>query len=316
MDEHRMTRRFFERVAALCTRLPVLEVAKMAKLSWDTVARVDKRAIEMGLGGREPAIENLRWVGIDEVSRTGGRVYFTVVTNLETGEVVHIGDGKGKKGLQSFLERLTKRERKRVRITSSDLGYLSLLQKAFAKAAHILDRFHIVKWVNDAIKDLRRELFGAAPRDKSGKELKVNQWLLLSGRERLEHSEKLFLARLMKVNRPLYRAYLMKEELRAILHHPWKYMGALRRNLGRWCTAAMRSRIEPLKQVARRLRPQFEAIVAAYQHHVKLGVVEEVNGKIVQLRRDAHGYRNVEYFKLKIYQRCSLPSNPWAEIIL
>lgn len=149
-----------------------------------------------------------------------------------------------------------------------------------------------------------------------GKNLKMNQWLLLSARERLEHAEKLLLARLMKLNRPLYRTYLLKEELRSILHHPWQYMGALKRNLTNWCNAVMRSRIEPLKAVARRLRPHFDAIAAAFLHPAKIGVVEQVNGKIVHLRRAACGYRDVEYFKLKIYQRCSLPSNPWAEIIL
>ena len=82
-----MTRRFFERIAALCTKLPVWTVAKMGRLSWDTVARVDKRAIELALGDREHALKGLRWIGVDEVSRTGGRVYFTVVTNLKTGRV-------------------------------------------------------------------------------------------------------------------------------------------------------------------------------------------------------------------------------------
>ena len=313
---HRMTRRFFERLAALCTRLPVLEVAKMANLSWDTVARVDKHAIEMGLGGREPDLGNLRWIGVDEVSRTGGHDYFTVVTNLETGEVVHIGDGKGKRGFQSFLDRLSKRQRRKIRGTTSDLGYLSHLQKTFPKAVHILDRFHIVKWVNAALNTLRRQEFGAAPKTPGGRVVKAKKWMLLRAREKLEHAQKLLLARLMKLNHRLYRAYLLKEQLRSILHHPWQYFGALRRNLLAWCRAVMYSRLEPLKEVAKRIRPHFDAIVAAYQHSIKLGLVEETNGKIVDLRRDAHGYRDREYFKLKIFQRCSLPSNPWAHIVL
>jgi transposase len=82
MPGFRMTRRFFERIAALCTKLPVRSVAKMAELSWDTVARVDKRAIELTLGERKDALKGLRWIGVAEVSRTGGRVHFTVVTNL------------------------------------------------------------------------------------------------------------------------------------------------------------------------------------------------------------------------------------------
>src|SRR5205814_1143646 len=80
-------------------RLPVESVAQMAKLSWSTVARVDGRAIELALGDRTAALENLRWIGVDEVSRTGGHVYFTIVTDLESGRVVWIGDGKGRRGL-------------------------------------------------------------------------------------------------------------------------------------------------------------------------------------------------------------------------
>jgi transposase len=96
---HRMTVRFFERLAALCRRLPVQQVAEMAQLGWDPVARVDKESIELPLGGSEPDIpRQLRAIGIDEVSRTGGRVYFTVVTNLVTGKVLHVGDGKGEPG--------------------------------------------------------------------------------------------------------------------------------------------------------------------------------------------------------------------------
>lgn len=76
MPGHRMTRRFFERVAALCTRMPNYQVAAMARLSWDTVARVDQRAIQLALGNRRPALVGLRWIGIDEVSRTGGHDYF------------------------------------------------------------------------------------------------------------------------------------------------------------------------------------------------------------------------------------------------
>jgi len=74
----RMTRRFFERLAALRTRLPVSTVARMAKLSWATVAEVDGRAIELALGDRTAALADLRWIGVDEVSRTGGHVYFTI----------------------------------------------------------------------------------------------------------------------------------------------------------------------------------------------------------------------------------------------
>jgi transposase len=106
MAGFRMTRRFFERIAALCTRMSVLAVAEMAGLSWDTVARIDKRAIELALGDQDLDLSKLRWIGVDEVTRTGGHVYFTIVTDMLSGKVVWIGDGKGEKGLRPFLEAL------------------------------------------------------------------------------------------------------------------------------------------------------------------------------------------------------------------
>ena len=147
---------------------------------------------------------------------------------------------------------------------------MSLLQKTFPKAVHILDRFHIVKWVNDALNTLRRQEFGAAPKTAGGKVVKAKKWMLLRAREKLEQSQKLLLSRLMKLNHRLYRGYLLKEQLRSILHHPWQYFGALRRNLMAWCRAVMYSRLAPLKEVAKRIRPHFDAVVAAYQHGIML----------------------------------------------
>jgi transposase len=176
MEGFRMTRRFFSRLAALCTRLPVQTVAEMANLSWDTVARVDKRAIELALGDPKDGLKGLRWIGVDEVSRTGGHVYFTIVTNLKSGKVVWIGDGKGEKGLLPFLEALGEKGRRRIRGAVSDLGYQAVLAEHLPKAVHVLDRFHIIQWMNEALNQLRRRLFSGAPQDELGRSFKVKKW--------------------------------------------------------------------------------------------------------------------------------------------
>jgi transposase len=316
MPGFRMTRRFFERIAALCTRLPVETVAVMAGLAWDTVARVDKRAIELALGDRADALRGLRWIGVDEVSRTGGHVYFTVVTDLETGRVVWIGDGKGEAGLQPFFERLGRRGRRRLRGVVSDLGYHGVVAAQVPHAVHILDRFHIVQWMNEALNQLRRRLFTGAPADTLGRSFKVKKWLLLSARERLAHKDKLLLTKLMQHNEPLYQGYLLKEQLRAILQYPWTYLGVLRRRLEEWMDAVMATELVELMRVAWRLAPHIEAVVAGHRHQLKMGLVESINSKIAALRVQARGYRDPEYFKLKIFQRCGLPDNPWAQIVL
>ena len=316
MPGFRMTRRFFERIAALCTRQPIRAVAQMANLSWATVARADQRAIELALGDRTQDLKELRWIGVDEVSRTGGRVYFTIVTDLMSGRVVWIGDGKGRRGFLPFLRALGPRGRRRIRGVVSDLGYQPIIAARLPRAVHILDRFHIVQWVNEALTQLRRRLFSGAPKEKLGRTLKVKKWLLLSGRERLKHKDKLLLNALMELNQPLYQAYLLKEQLRAILRHPWKYFGVMRARLQEWMVAMLGTGITELQRVAVRLAEHLDAVIAGHQHDVPLGLAESVNSKIKVLRFQARGYSDPEYFKLKILQRCSLPHNPWAKIIL
>src|SRR3989454_10542542 len=316
MPGFRMTRRFFERIAALCTRLPVAVVAQMAKLSWATVAKVDARAIELGLGDRALDLTRLRWIGVDEVSWTGGRKYFTIVTDLASGRVVWIGDGKGRKGLLPFLRTLGAKGRRKIRGVVSDLGFQAIVAGRLGHAVHVLDRFHIVQWVNEALTQLRRRLFSGAPRDELGRTLKVKKWLLLSARENLESHDRLQLDELMELNQPLYQGYLLKEQLRGILKYPWRYFGVLRERLHDWIVSVLGTDLQEFKKVAHRLADHLDAVIAGHQHDVPLGLVEAINSKIAALRYQARGYRDPEYFKLKIFQRCSLPDNPWAQIVL
>jgi transposase len=316
MPGFRMTRRFFERIAALCTRLPIEVVARMAKLSWATVAKIDARAIELGLGDRAMDLTQLRWLGVDEVSWTGGRKYFTIVTDLESGRVVWIGNGKGRPGLLPFLRALGAKGRRKIRGVVSDLGYQSIIASRLRHAIHVLDRFHIVQWVNDALTQLRRRVFSGAPRDELGRSFKVKKWLLLSARENLEHRDRRMLDELMEQNQPLCQAYLLKEQLRGILRYPWRYFGVLRQRLHEWIVAVLGTELKELIKVAHRLAEHLDAVIAGHQHDVPLGLCEAINSKIAALRCQARGYRDPEYFKLKIFQRCSLPDNPWAQIVL
>ena len=256
----------------------------MARLSWATVAKVDGRAIELGLGDRSLEFHTLRWIGVDEVSWTGGRRYFTIVTDLESGRVVWIGDGKGRGGLLPFLRGLGTKGRRRIRGVVSDLGYQSILAARLRHAVHVLDRFHIVQWVNEALTQLRRRLFSGAPRDELGRTFKVKKWLLLSARENLEHKDKLLLNELMELNQPLYQAYLLKEQLRAVLRHPWKYFGVLRDRLHDWIVAVLGSGLPEFQPVALRLADHLDAVIASHQHDLPLGLVEAINSKITVLR--------------------------------
>jgi len=315
---HRMTRRFFERVAALARVMPVDEVARLCGLSWDTVGRVDKEATELALGGQEPWLpDDLREIGIDEVSRTGGHVYFTVISNLRTGRVIYLGDGKGEEGLLPFLAKLGPKGLRRIRVVVADLGFQRAIERHFPRARYVLDRFHIVKWINEGLDAIRRRVFGGGPRDSTGREFKIKKWLLLSGAENLEHRNRLELSRLLELNRPLYKAYLLKEQFREILRYPWRDLKALARRLRRWTCQMSWSQERELLPISRRIRQSIDRIVARYEFpHIPMGLVEALNGTIANLRRQARGYRNPEYFKLKIFQRLAIVDDPWREVVL
>ena len=314
---HRMTRRFFEMVAALCVKLPVAEVARMALLSWNTVARVDAEAIRLALGGDTPTFGKLKWLGVDEVSRTGGNVFFTIVSDLESGRVVYLGEGKTEGALAAFFDQLGPRGCKRIQGVVSDLAasYLNVIVKYVPHAKHAIDRFHIVQWVNRALSDVRRRLFGGAPKNGLGRELKLKKWVLVSGRENLKPESEQILKRLEEVNQPLYQAYLLKEQLRALLHQSWTDFGMLRHSLRAWCVSAREAAPE-FGRVAARLTQHEEKVVDGFLPGMKMGIVEAINGKVALLRWRARGYRIIDYFKLKIFQACSLGHNPWASVIL
>ncbi len=198
----------------------------------------------------------------------------------------------------------------------SDLGYQSIIASRLRHAVHVLDRFHIVQWVNEALTKLRRRLFSGAPRDELGRTFKSKKWLLLSARENLEHDARQELDQLMELNQPLYQGYLLKEQLRGILRHPWRYFGVLRERLHNWIVTVLGSGLQEFKPVAHRIANHLDAVIAGHQHDVPLGLVEAINSKIAALRTQARGYRDPEYFKLKIFQRCGLLDNPWAHIVL
>jgi len=315
---HRMTRRFTERIAALCRKSTVQSVAKMAGLAWWTVSKVDEESTRLALGGDRPGLDGLRWIGVDEVSRNGGRIYFTIVTDLLRGRVVWVGDGKGERPLAEFFAALGEKGCHKIRGAVCDLaaGFLKAIAASIPRAEVVLDRFHIMKWTNDALKAIRRRFFGAAPKGALGRELKVQQWLFLSARENLRHGDKLRLNRLCQLNQPLYQAYILKEELRAILHHPWRYMGAMLRNLMAWALAVRQTAHGELIKVAERLLSHADKVMAGFTAPVKLGFVEAINGKIAMIRRESRGIANPGHFRFKIYQRCSLPNDPWAHIVL
>jgi transposase len=292
-----------ERYAAeLCRVMTIQEVAKLTGLSWDTVKEIDKAWLRRQYG--KIKWKQVRYLALDEVYLGKKRKFITIAMDLETGRVLHIGKGKGKDALKGLWRRL-KRAKAKIQAVATDMasGYMAAVLEHLPKADLVLDHFHLVKWFNDKLTGLRRQLYQQA--NEMGKEvLKGSRWLLLKAPENLKShedtkkDERVRLQEALELNEPLARAYYMKERLRVLFD-----CGTMERagaELDDWIRQARTSDIAILQQAARKLLLWKPFILNWYKHPISTGKLEVTNRKIGLLQRQACGYRDEEYLNLRI----------------
>ena len=295
----------FERYALdLCGRMTIQDVADHLHVSWDVIKRIHKRYLKARFD--RPKLTDLRYIAIDEVCIGRPRKFLTVVLDLRTGAVVHVGDGRGKEALKPFWKRL-QRSRACILAVATDMGpaYLSAVLEHLPDADLVLDRFHVVKWFNEKLTTLRRQVQRAAT--AAEKEVrKGTRWLLLKNPENLKANpedpakdERKRLQEALAINQPLMQAYYLKEDLRQFWDQPDR--GAAQRFLDGWLRRAEATGLTVLKKVARRLDLFRFGLLNWYDHRISTGPLEATNNKIGTLQRRAYGYRDREYFVLQIY---------------
>jgi len=216
--------------------------------------------------------------------------------------VVFVGEGKGSQALEPFWRRL-RASRAKIQAVAMDMSpaYIKAVSEQLPKAQIVFDHFHIIKLFNEKLSDLRRELFREAT-DKLHKHvLKGTRWLLLMNPEHLDpkRNERQRLEKALELNAPLATAYYLKEDLRQLWQQPdWR---TARKYLTSWCARAMASKIGILQQFARTLRKHAWGILNYFKFPISTGPLEGTNNKIRTLQRQAYGFRDQEFFKLKIY---------------
>ena len=305
----RYTKSMERYVNDLTAHMSIRDVAHHLHLGWDTVKDVHKRCLANVY--KRIRLRKLKYIAMDEVCIGRPRKFLTIVMNLESGAVVYVAKGKGSDSLTPFWERL-KRSRARIRAVATDMGmaYVSAVMKHLPKADLVLDHFHVVKWFNQKLTTLRRALYKQA--DQMGKKtLKGVRWLLLKNPENLRphdkpaKDERHRLQEALTLNEPLMMAYYMKEELRYL----WKQADkeTAERFLDQWCRRADASGVKILKAAAKQLRLFTFALLNWYDHKISTGPLEAMNNKIGTLQRNAYGYRDEEYFHLRIkhLHRCT-----------
>jgi transposase len=279
--------------------MTIADVAAHLGVSWGMIKEIHKGHLWRRY--RRPSLKGLTYIAIDEICVGHGRRFLTIVLNIQTGAVIFVGQGKGKEALDPFWKRLGWRK-KSIKAVAIDMGhaYLGAVWEHLPKAAVVFDRFHVVKLYNEKLTQLRRQVQNGA--EALGKKaLKGTRWLLLKNPGNLDASknEHARLEEALRLNAPLATAYYLKEDLRQFWEQPNK--PAARRFLRDWLARAEASKITVLKRFARIIRLREFGLLAWYDHPISSGPLEGTNNKIKTAQRQAYGYRDMEYFTLKIY---------------
>lgn len=295
------TKAFGRYVLALARYMTISDVAKHLGLSWDLVKNIQKRHLEKRYGN--PNLKQLKRIAIDEIY-VGKRGYLTIVLNVLSGAVVFVGDGKGSEALEPFWKKLRRYRKLKIEAVAIDMSpaYIKAVRENLKTAVIVFDHFHVIKLLNEKLSDFRRQLFNITEKILPRKVLKGTRWLLLRARERLENeqSKQQRLNQALELNRPLATVYYMKEDLRQL----WNWEGdktAAEWHLKSWIEMARNSGIGMLEKFSKTLEKHFEGILAYFDFDsLSTGPLEGTNNKIKTMQRKAYGYRDMDFFKLKI----------------
>jgi transposase len=294
------THSFERQVIQLSRMMTIQDIALYLDVTWGIVKDIQKRNLTRKY--KQIPLGALREIAIDEICIGRGHKYFTVVLDLRTGAVVFIGSGKGANALKPFWKRL-KRSRAKVQAVAMDMSpsYISAVKNNLPKAAIVFDRFHLIKLFNEQLSDLRRDMYREATDLMHKQVMKGIRWLLLKNPENLDDTkdEPRRLNEALKMNQPLATAYYMRDELRMAWEQPNKE--AARNHLLRWVYRAESSGIRMLTKFAKTVMIHLEGILNYYDYRISTGPLEGTNTKIRVLQRSAYGFRDAEFFKLKIY---------------
>jgi len=290
-------------LARWAKRLSWQEVSRVFHTSWDNVFRAVKHAVFWGLVHRD--LSGLEALGIDEIQWSRGHKYVTLVYQIEDGlkRLLWIGGERTEESLRGFFQTLSDDTRAGIRFVCSDMWkpYLNVIAEQIGQAIHVLDRFHIMKKMNEAVDQVRRDEVKRVKQAGYQRVLKHSRWCLLKRPENLTDKQTVKLDELLKYNLQSVRAYLLREDFQRF----WEYRspGWAGNFLDEWCRRTMRSRLEPLKKVAASLRNHRSLILNWFRARgtISAGTVEGLNNKAKLTTRKAYGFRTLECVKIALY---------------
>lgn len=292
------TRALERYVMDLCQLMTIRDVSEHTGLHWATVKAIDRRRLRKHLPS-VPELRKLRYLGIDEVSLKKRHRYLTNVVDLRTGRVVYVGEGRGERSIAPFFKRL-KKLKVPLKAIAMDMWrpYVRAVRTRFPKVSLVYDAFHIIRDYSLVLDALRAQEYMKL-KGPMKKIIKGSRFLLLRGQEKLSIPAKEKLRALLNLNKSLYIAYVLKEDLRRLWHCETRKEAI--RFFFDWLRKALNSGVRKLVEFALKLKRHARAILNYFLYPISTAKVEGLNNKIKVIKRKAYGYRDVEYFKLKIY---------------
>ncbi len=290
------TRAFDDQVAWLATHTSKTAVVELMRVAWRTVGAIVTRVVADARAAVDP-FDGLRRIGIDEISYKRGYKFLTVVVDHDSGRLVWAAPGKERATLEAFFALLGDQRCQAISLVSADgAEYIAnVVAETCPNATVCADPFHVVSWATKALDEVRREVWNQARRqggDTAGaKTLQRCRYALWKNPEHLTDRQRGKLAWVAKTNERLYRAYLLKEELRLVFHLPGE---EAKRLLQHWLAWASRCRIPAFVALAAKLRTHLASIHAALDHRLSNALVESTNTKLRLLTRMAFGFKSPE----------------------
>jgi len=301
------TKRFAFYIGRRCRDSSIQDVAREFHLDWKTVKTLEKQYLQEQL--RRAGTPRPKVIGIDEVSIRKGHTYRIVVSDLERKRPIWFGgEDRSEKSLDLFYKALGEKKSQRIELAVMDMwkAFHNSTSKHAPQAAVLFDKFHVIRHLNEALDKVRKSEY-ARLSGKDRRFIKGQKYTLLSRRENLDTDGRLALRTLLKANKRLNTAYLLKESFGQL----WEYRNETwaRKFFENWRGSLKWQRLRPYEQFAEMIESHWDGIAAFIQSEekVSLGFVEGLNNKIRVIQRRAYGLRDEEYLRLKVLT-CMLPA--------
>jgi transposase len=299
------TRDFEDVVAWLAQQMAKTPIAGLLRIGWDTVGKIVERVVSEHIDQRR--LDGLVAIGCDEISYRRGQRYLTSIVDHSTGAIVWCSPGRNAQTLQRFFDELGPERVKSIRAVSIDMsgGYQQAIHANAPHAQVCFDPFHVVRLAQRAVDQVRRDEWNAHERShtKTGRWIKGTRWSLLKAPHKQTIDQLALLGEVQAANQPLYRAFLLKEELRVLYQLEDPELAP--EHLDAWLAWASRSRLEPFIKLARTIRRHRDGILAAIRLGLNNGRLEGLNSRIRLISHRSFGFHSASPLIALVYLCCS-----------